>query len=487
MRNVIMDLLVLGLSILLNKQRGEMDISSLKGTFLFLLILQCGDVEPNPGPPQEKSADSEVLRQFTRCIQSELVKLIYSTKDKDIPNPNNLYKNDPPGWNSFKKDIKFESVQKCGSHSQSFDKLVELVKKELRTKMPTDIADVLNCYEKLKLSNKKTDEAEKVKFKTALENYVSRNRALKNRQTVLDNLDEELLIEALQKATEKAIQSSLVSSDGFDKVLDAINNFVDAVEQLLLPTPGEKRGFISDKIQQVKKRKTLVQCRYKGKGKLPASKGKQCKGKRNAKKSHQTLDVSEERGEPIATPYFCDGMQTVQLEQTNSSMDLEGKIHTQHQVDMSGIEQPQDVLQDHFGLQLESPPHHQGIQDDDFDFQKPIPDIGAYTEILTEASQERCPSDNLDLGTIQEPVFNSPFVNNTVLDIPLDETNYFSSTFVSVADYTQVVNIPTTVSSLLSVVESPVPTLDIQEGISNQHIPEDINIADEFVRFISSL
>ncbi|XP_061189702.1 uncharacterized protein LOC133197607 [Saccostrea echinata] len=194
------------------------------------MILRCGDIEPNPGPAQESSAKSEVLRRFTRCIQSELVKLIYNAKNKEIPNPNNLYENDPPGWNSFKVDIKFESVQK--GRSQSFDKLVELFKREVR-KMPKDIADVLNCYEKLNHSNRKTDEMEKLKFKTALENYVSRNRALKNRQTVLDNLDEELLIKALQKATEMAKLGSLASSpDGLDNVLDAINNFVDAVEHV---------------------------------------------------------------------------------------------------------------------------------------------------------------------------------------------------------------------------------------------------------------
>lgn len=192
-------------------------------SFQCLLILSCGDVERNPGPPPELAPRSEVLRRFTRCIQSELVKHIYQANNHDLPT--HLYERDPPGWNKFDKKTAFENIcniQKGGS--QTFDKLVKLFKKDVRP-IPTDILDVIVCYEKLRDSKRNSDETKK--WKVALENYVSQNKSMKNKQAVIDNLDDNLLIEVLKKAAEKAKQGNIGSTD------DGVNNVIVAIEQVL--------------------------------------------------------------------------------------------------------------------------------------------------------------------------------------------------------------------------------------------------------------
>lgn len=184
-----------------------------------LLILSCGDVERNPGPPPESAPRSEVLRRFMRCIQSDLVRHIYRAKKQDLPT--RLYERDPPGWNKFDKDTKFENIcniQKGGS--QTFDKLVKLFKKEVKH-IPKDIFDVIVCYEKLR------DSDETKTCKVALENYISQNKSMKNKQAVFDNLDDNLLIGVLQKAAEKAKQGIIGSTD------DGVNNIIVAIEQVL--------------------------------------------------------------------------------------------------------------------------------------------------------------------------------------------------------------------------------------------------------------
>lgn len=195
---------------------------SLTVSFRCLLILSCGDVERNPGPPLESAPRSEVLRRFTRCIQSELVRQIYQANNHDLPT--HLYERDPPGWNKFEKDTKFENICniKTGG-SQTFDKLVKLFKKNVRP-IPRDILDVIVCYEKLRDSERNPDEA---KWKVALENYVSQNKSIKNKQAVIDNLDDNLLIEVLKKAAVKAKQGIIGSTD------DGVNNIIDAIEQVL--------------------------------------------------------------------------------------------------------------------------------------------------------------------------------------------------------------------------------------------------------------
>lgn len=196
---------------------------SLTVSFRCLLILSCGDVERNPGPPPESAPRSEVLRRFTRCIQSELVKQIYQANNHDLPT--HLYERDPPGWNKLEEDtIKFENICniKTGGN-ETFDKLVKLYKKEVRH-IPTDIFDVIVCYGKLRDSKRNPDEA---KWKVALENYVSQNKSIKNKQAVIDNLDDNLLIEVLKRAAEKATQGIIGSTD------DGVNNIIDAIEQVL--------------------------------------------------------------------------------------------------------------------------------------------------------------------------------------------------------------------------------------------------------------
>lgn len=126
-----------------------------------LLVLSCGDVERNPGPPPESAPRSEVLRRFTRCIQSELVKHIYQAYNHNLPT--HLYERDPPGWNKFDIETKFENICniKTGG-SQTFDKLVKLFKKDVRP-IPRDILDVIVCYEKLRDSKRNPDEVGKSK------------------------------------------------------------------------------------------------------------------------------------------------------------------------------------------------------------------------------------------------------------------------------------------------------------------------------------
>lgn len=258
-----------------------------------LLILSCGDVERNPGPPPESAPRSEVLRRFTRCIQSELVKHIYQANSHNLPT--HLYERDPPGWNKFDKETKFENICniKTGG-SQTFDKLVKLFKKDVRP-IPRDILDVIVCYEKLKDSKRNPDEA---KWKVALENYVSQNKSIKNKQAVIDNLDDNLLIEVLKKAAEKAKQGIIGSTDdGVNNIIDAIAQVLDAMEHKTNHTveksksAGKKRQATETvtKIQQVKRNKCFSSCQYKGTGvkgkkKLkvePGSSAKDCPGDRS--------------------------------------------------------------------------------------------------------------------------------------------------------------------------------------------------------------
>lgn len=275
-------------------------------SFHCLLILSCGDVERNPGPPPELAPRSEVLRRFTRCIQSELVKHIYQANNHNLPT--HLYERDPPGWNKFDKNTAFENIcniQKGGS--QTFDKLVKLFKKDVRP-IPTDILDVIVCYEKLRDSKRNSDETKK--WKVALENYVSQNKSMKNKQAVIDNLDDNLLIEVLKKAAEKAKQGNIGSTD------DGVNNVIVAIEQVLdailehntnqtvekSKLSGKKRQATETvtKIQQVKRKKCFSSCQYKGTG----VKGKK-KSKGIAKKGAiaivtQELDIqAQQQSEPF--------------------------------------------------------------------------------------------------------------------------------------------------------------------------------------------
>lgn len=277
-------------------------------SFFCLLILSCGDVERNPGPPPESAPRSEVLRRFTRCMQSELVKLIYKANNHDLPT--HLYERDPPGWNKFDKDTKFENIcniQKGGS--QTFDKLVKLFKKDVKP-IPRDIFDVIVCYEKLRDSKRSPDET---KWKVALENYVSQNKSMKSKQAVIDNLDENLMIEVLQKGAEKVKQGIIGSTDeGVDNIVVAIEQVLDAILEHNTnqtveksKSAGKKRQATETvtKIQQVKRIKCSSSCQYKGTG---------VKGKKKSKvePGSSTKDSPGDQSNmallytPIAEPLF---------------------------------------------------------------------------------------------------------------------------------------------------------------------------------------
>lgn len=167
-------------------------------SFQSLLIVSCGDVERNPGPPKKGLCKSEVLRQFMRYIQSILVMLLYKAKDEDPPKQ--PYTKDPPGWDTFDKNTKFENV--CNSKregNQTFNKLVKLCMRE-KDSVPEDILYVLDCYEKLRDSKNDSDETKS--WKVALENYVSQNKFMKNKNAIIDHLDEKVLTEVIEKGTE---------------------------------------------------------------------------------------------------------------------------------------------------------------------------------------------------------------------------------------------------------------------------------------------
>lgn len=190
---------------------------------LSLLIVRSGDVEMNPGPPK---ARSEVLRNFMRFVQTDLVHLIYKKKEVAIPTP--LYDQEPPGWSTIDRDIKFENICNIQSGgSRIFDKLIKLCRKI--GVIPKDYIDVIISYEQLRDSRKKTDEAEK--SKTTLENFMSRRKSLKNKEAVLENLDEEYITMILQKATELLKQGAIGSAEGICKMFDAAKDFVIALEE----------------------------------------------------------------------------------------------------------------------------------------------------------------------------------------------------------------------------------------------------------------
>lgn len=199
---------------------------------LSLLILCCGDVESNPGPPKvqpgpSKNAPSETLRTFTRSFQPELVRLIYEANNEPIPKA--MYKQNPPGWNSLNDGIKFKSI--CNARkggNEIFDKLIKLYKRTI----PMDIPEVILCYEKLRDSNLKNEETKK--WKTTLEKFISQNKLKKNEQVILQHLNEETIIIVLNKATELMTQGVLCLTN--DAVISAYHDFGGA----LIKQTGEK-------------------------------------------------------------------------------------------------------------------------------------------------------------------------------------------------------------------------------------------------------
>ncbi|XP_056006205.1 uncharacterized protein LOC130050362 isoform X2 [Ostrea edulis] len=370
-----------------------------------LLLIICGDVEPNPGPYQETPARSEVIRKFTRCIQSDLVKLMYEASNENPPT--HLYEKDPPGWSSFDMDIKFENicnVQKGGP--QIFDKLIKLIEEKVR-KIPNHILDVINCYKRLSHPKMRRKSAEADKLKETLENYISKSKVMKHSEEILKTMNESFLIDVLRRGTELARQGSLPSPAGLNNVLDAINDLINAVEQTTeekLPT-GKKRSLSIDnqeaayKIKQMKKRKGLSACRFAGKGKV-MSKGKSRGGKKNGKIVAQFVgkDVEPHGSERLSTITENNG-----VEQNNSTWGFQGETHHTNEF--------------YTQSQLESPPHSQGVLDDLF------PDI---TSLLHNSYQNESSSDYW----INPPVTKDPVFNIPVEISPVDSTSLLSYTTI---------------------------------------------------------
>lgn len=196
-------------------------------SFKSLLIVGCGDVERNPGPPKKEACKSEVLRQFMRCIQSDVVKLVYEAYQQEPPKQ--LYKKAPPGWDAFDEDIEFKNI--CNSKKEgnkTFDKLVKLCKKEAKDLIPKNVSDVIVFYENLRDSKKDSDDTKL--WKLALQNYVSHNKSIKNKSTVIDQVDEKFLIEVIKKGTERVKQGHICSSsEGMRDISRALNDFITAV------------------------------------------------------------------------------------------------------------------------------------------------------------------------------------------------------------------------------------------------------------------
>lgn len=195
-------------------------------SFQSLLIVGCGDVERNPGPPKKEACKSEVLRQFMRCIQSDLVKPVYEAYQQEPPKQ--LYKKAPPGWDAFDEDIEFKNI--CNSKKEgnkTFDKLVKLCKKEAEDLIPKNVSDVIVCYENLRDSKKDSDDTKL--WKLALQNYVAQNKSIKNKSTVKD---EKSMTEFIKKETERVKQGHIcLSSEGIRDISRAFNDFITAVEK----------------------------------------------------------------------------------------------------------------------------------------------------------------------------------------------------------------------------------------------------------------
>lgn len=284
-----------------------MDLSRL-ASFQSLLIVSCGDVERNPGPPKKEACKSEVLRQFMRSIQSDLVKLVYKANKQEPPK--HLYKKVPPGWDAFEENTEFKNI--CNSKKEgnkTFDKLVKLCRRKVKGLIPKNILDVIVCYENLRDSKKDSDETKA--WKLALENHVSQNKSMKNKSTIIDHVDDKLLIEIIQKGTEGVKQGIIGSSpEGIRDIFSALNGFIAAaeknMEQMLKKpnTAGKKRSLTAEQedamnmIAQVKRKKKSFDCMCadaetteKGKPKPKrntGSKGKHHKAMVTQKSIHQT-------------------------------------------------------------------------------------------------------------------------------------------------------------------------------------------------------
>lgn len=201
-------------------------------------------MESNPGPPKvqpgpSRTAPSETIRTFTRYLQSILVRLIYEANKVKIPKA--LYKQSPPGWDSS-DGIEFKSicnVSKGGN--EIFDKLIKLCKRDVK-KIPKDILDVILCYEKLRDSaGENIKETEREKWKTALENFMSQSKFKKNKQTILQNLSKENIINVLQKATELVKQGAICSTD--DDIYELISVYQDFGDALMEQRGGNLVNF----------------------------------------------------------------------------------------------------------------------------------------------------------------------------------------------------------------------------------------------------
>lgn len=174
--------------------------------------------------------------------------LLYKAKHQDPPTQ--LYKKDPPGWDTFDKNTKFKNV--CNikrDGNQTFDKLVKLCMRE-KDNVPEDILDVLNCYEKLRDSKNDSDETKS--WKVALENYVSQNKFMKNKIAIIDHLDEKVLTEVIEKGTEGVKQGIIdLSLEGAKHICDALDVLKAAVEFKIM-----------DQMKEQVNRKNLSDCAY---------------------------------------------------------------------------------------------------------------------------------------------------------------------------------------------------------------------------------
>nr|XP_022337300.1 uncharacterized protein LOC111133325 isoform X2 [Crassostrea virginica] len=216
---------------------------------LSLLILCCGDVETNPGPPkysqeQPKStlSKAETIRKFIRYCQVLLVELIYVAGKKEIPNSKVLYKQDPPGWDSS-DGIKFESI--CNTSkggNEIFDKLIELCKRVVQ-KIPDDIQEVIRCYEALRESTGKNEETEQLK--NALENFISQRKFLKEMETFVYYFSHGENLNTFLKKMKQLVKEGVIDSSVNDKVISSAADFTATLrkrEDNLMQSPaGVKR------------------------------------------------------------------------------------------------------------------------------------------------------------------------------------------------------------------------------------------------------
>ncbi|XP_062584496.1 uncharacterized protein LOC134246186 [Saccostrea cucullata] len=133
-----------------------------------LVLWTCGDVELNPGP----LARSQILRKFRRFTQTMLLEMIYKNSGQSMPK--HRYSSSPPGWDTYKPEIKFQNISnQTGKEDEVFNKMIWLLQNWCAVPLSSEWRVLLNNYNNL---NAKLEEEDS---KNELERWVIENKMRK--------------------------------------------------------------------------------------------------------------------------------------------------------------------------------------------------------------------------------------------------------------------------------------------------------------------